>query len=94
MHFLGDLMVPNSFKKKMKNCEELGLELANSEAPRTLRGKVERWMHLTICYPCWTYSKQIELINKTLRKKAISGHECDHISEKVASEVIDKYSKK
>lgn len=94
VHFLGDIFVPTSMKKNMKSCEELGIELANKENPKTPWEKFDRWLHLVICYPCWTYSKQLELIDKKISSNKDLTHKCEHLSDKVAKEVIDQYSKK
>lgn len=78
----------------MKSCEEIGIELANNERPKTFSGRLDRWMHLMICYPCWTYAKQLELIDNKIKLNKDHSFKCEHLSDKVAKEVIDQYSKK
>ncbi len=94
MHAIGDILVPASFKKEMKSCEQVGIELANNEKPTNFKERLDRWIHLIICYPCWTYSKQLELIDKKIKGHSHEHHDCNHRSDNVAKEVIDQYSKK
>ena len=94
MHLLGDVFIPSSFKKGMKSCEQIGIELANNEVPKSFKERMDRWIHMIICYPCWTYAKQLDIINNKIKSKSHNHHECDHLCDKVAKEVINQYTKK
>jgi hypothetical protein len=94
MHKMAVFMMPNFLKRKMKSCEQTCIEIANGEQPKGLFYKMERLLHLSICYACSTYKNQMRLLEKAFKadqeKRGALASERIELLEK---KIITKFSK-
>ena len=93
IHFMADFLMPKFLMAKMKSCEQTCVEIANDEKPKHIGPKIERIMHLSMCFACYTYSQQLKLVEKAFRRenKKKSDEAIDKI-ETIEEQTIKKFS--